>query len=147
MDYGIINIIEGKVYMSKKKVSVKSKKDVKKVSIIPILGIIVALISSALFFYSDTQNILRHSITDKEELKLTLESIRIVSTFFVSVNSVIILIEWLLYKYNHKKILLTFTIVVFILSLLSFDLHVIKALLVSVTVSAYYCIKILKKES
>ena len=133
--------------MSKKKVSVKSKKDVKKVSIIPILGIIVALISSALFFYSDTQNILRHCITDKEELKITLESIRIVSTFFVSVNSVIILIEWLLYKYNHKKILLAFTIVVFILSLLSFDLHVIKALLVSVTVSAYYCIKTLKKES
>lgn len=130
-----------------KKGNDEKNKEVNKSSIFPILGIIIALISAALFFNSDTSNIIKHYIEDKEELNLILTSIKIVACNFVGINAILLLIEWVLYKYNHKKILFVVVIGIFAFALGTLNLFYIKILLTPFIVGIFYSIKLLRKES
>ena len=89
---------------SKTKVSTTKVED-NKVSIFPTLGIVIALIVAALFYYNDTSSVLINRIEDKEALSITLESIKIVSYNFVKFNVVALFLELVLYWKKKYKAL------------------------------------------
>lgn len=130
-----------------KKGNSEKNKETNKTSILPILGIIVALISASLFFNNGTSNIIRAYIEDKEKLNLMLASIKGVAINFIGINAIILLIEWVLYKYNKKIILYIVVIGIIAFSLLASDLSFLKVLLTPLIVGIFYSIKLLKKES
>ena len=130
-----------------KKGNSEKNKVINKTSILPILGIIVALISASLFFNNDTSNIIRAYIEDKEKLNLMLASIKGVAINFIGINAIILLIEWVLYKYHKKIILYIVVIGIIAFSLWASDLSFLKVLLTPLIVGIFYSIKLLKKQS
>lgn len=123
---------------------VSSNKKTNEANIFPILGIIVALVAMALFYYNDISQVFKAHITNQDEVKLIMESIGTVAIEFVIINAIVLLIEWWLYKYNHKKLLYIVTIISFLLvcNILSAYL---KVFFTPFVVGVYYSIKISKK--
>ena len=76
-----------------------------------------------------------------------LASIKGVAINFIGINAIILLIEWVLYKYNKKIILYIVVIGIIAFSLCALDLSFLKVLLTPLIVGIFYSIKLLKKES
>ena len=131
---------------SKTKVSTTKVED-NKVSIFPTLGIVIALIIAALFYYNDTSRILINSMEDKEALSVTLESIKIVSFNFVKINIIALFLELVLYWKKKYKALYIVVGVIIIYNVLSIDLTFLLVSALPIIVGLYYIIKSLKKES
>ena len=137
---------EPKIKVLEKKKNTK-KVDNNKVSIFPTLGIILALIIAALFYYNDTSRILINTIEDKEALNVTLEAIKIVSFNFVKFNVIALFLELVLYWKKKYKILYIVVGGIIIYNVLSIDLTSLLVSALPIVVGIYYIIKSLKKES
>lgn len=137
---------EPKIKVLEKKKNTK-KVDNNKVSIFPTLGIILALIVAALFYYNDTSRILINTIEDKEALNVTLEAIKIVSFNFVKFNVIALFLELVLYWKKKYKILYIVVGGIIIYNVLSIDLTSLLVSALPIVVGIYYIIKSLKKES
>ena len=131
---------------SKTKVSTTKVED-NKVSIFPTLGIVIALIVAALFYYNDTSRILINRIEDKEALSVTLESIKIVSFNFVKFNVVALFLELVLYWKKKYKALYVVVGGIIIYNVLSIELTALLVSALPIIVGVYYIVKSLKKES
>lgn len=131
---------------SKTKVSTTKVED-NKVSIFPTLGIVIALIVAALFYYNDTSRILINRIEDKEALSITLESIKIVSFNFVKFNVVALFLELVLYWKKKYKALYVVVGGIIIYNVLSIELTALLVSALPIIVGVYYIVKSLKKES
>jgi small-conductance mechanosensitive channel len=137
---------EPKIKVLEKKKNTK-KVDNNKVSIFPTLGIILALIIAALFYYNDTSRILINTLEDKEALNVTLEAIKIVSFNFVKFNVIALFLELVLYWKKKYKILYIVVGGIIIYNVLSIDLTSLLVSALPIVVGIYYIIKSLKKES
>ena len=137
---------EPKIKVLEKKKNTK-KVDNNKVSIFPTLGIILALIIAALFYYNDTSRILINTIEDKEALNVTLEAIKIVSFNFVKFNVIALFLELVLYWKKKYKILYIVVGGIIIYNVLSIDLTSLLVSALPIVVGIYYIVKSLKKES
>ena len=137
---------EHKIKVFEKKKNTK-KVDNNKVSIFPTLGIILALIIAALFYYNDTSRILINTIEDKEALNVTLEAIKIVSFNFVKFNVIALFLELVLYWKKKYKILYIVVGGIIIYNVLSIDLTSLLVSALPIVVGIYYIVKSLKKES
>ncbi len=133
--------------MTMKKKEKNKKTADNQVSIFPTLGIILALTFASLFYYKDTYNILINTIEDKETLKITLESIQIVSFNFIKFNIIALFLELVLYWKNKYKVLYVVVAGLIIYNVLSIDLNFLWVSLTSIIVGIYYIIQSLKKES
>lgn len=131
---------------SKTKVSTTKVED-NKVSIFPTLGIVIALIVAALFYYNDTSRILINRIEDKEALSVTLESIKIVSFNFVKFNVIALFLELVLYWKKKYKALYIIVGGIIIYNVLSIELTALLVSALPIIVGVYYIVKSLKKES
>ena len=131
---------------SKTKVSTTKVED-NKVSIFPTLGIVIALIVAALFYYNDTSRILINRIEDKEVLNVTLESIKIVSFNFVKFNVIALFLELVLYWKKKYKALYVVVGGIIIYNVLSIELTALLVSALPIIVGVYYIVKSLKKES
>ena len=131
---------------SKTKVSTNKVED-NKVSIFPTLGIVIALIVAALFYYNDTSRILINRIEDKEVLNVTLESIKIVSFNFVKFNVIALFLELVLYWKKKYKALYIIVGGIIIYNVLSIELTALLVSALPIIVGVYYIVKSLKKES
>lgn len=131
---------------SKIKVSTTKVED-NKVSIFPTLGIVIALIVAALFYYNDTSRILINRIEDKEVLNVTLESIKIVSFNFVKFNVIALFLELVLYWKKKYKALYIIVGGIIIYNVLSIELTALLVSALPIIVGVYYIVKSLKKES
>lgn len=131
---------------SKTKVSTTKVED-NKVSIFPTLGIVIALIVAALFYYNDTSRILINRIEDKEVLNVTLESIKIVSFNFVKFNVIALFLELVLYWKKKYKALYIIVGGIIIYNVLSIELTALLVSALPIIVGVYYIVKSLKKES
>ncbi|MBE6145713.1 MAG: hypothetical protein E7171_03740 [Firmicutes bacterium] len=131
---------------SKTKVSTIKVED-NKVSIFPTLGIVIALIVAALFYYNDTSRILINRIEDKEALSVTLESIKIVSFNFVKFNVIALFLELVLYWKKKYKALYIIVGGIIIYNVLSIELTALLVSALPIIVGVYYIVKSLKKES
>lgn len=131
---------------SKTKVSTTKVED-NKVSIFPTLGIVIALIVAALFYYNDTSRILINRIEDKEALSVTLESIKIVSFNFVKFNVIALFLELVLYWKKKYKALYVVVGGIIIYNVLSIELTALLVSALPIIVGVYYIVKSLKKES
>ena len=131
---------------SKTKVSTTKAED-NKVSIFPTLGIVIALIVAALFYYNDTSRILINRIEDKEALSITLESIKIVSFNFVKFNVIALFLELVLYWKKKYKALYVVVGGIIIYNVLSIELTALLVSALPIIVGVYYIVKSLKKES
>ena len=131
---------------SKTKVSTTKVED-NKVSIFPTLGIVIALIVAALFYYNDTSRILINRIEDKEALSITLESIKIVSFNFVKFNVIALFLELVLYWKKKYKALYIVVGGIIIYNVLSIELTALLVSALPIIVGVYYIVKSLKKES
>lgn len=137
---------EPKIKVLEKKKNTK-KVDNNKVSIFPTLGIILALIVAALFYYNDTSRILINTIEDKEALNVTLEAIKIVSFNFIKFNVIALFLELVLYWKKKYKILYIVVGGIIIYNVLSIDLTSLLVSALPIVVGIYYIVKSLKKES
>lgn len=118
-----------------------------KVSILPILGIIIALIVAALFYYNDTSKILINSMEDKEALSISLEAIKIVSFNFIKFNVIALFLELVLYWKKKYKILYIVVGGIIIYNVLSIELTSLLVSAIPIVVGVYYIVKSLNKES